>query len=53
MDLAPSGRKVKFSGISWLQFKEGRIVAGAVFLVEAVVPTAFREDFEQRVAPIF
>ena len=29
MDLAPSGRKVKFSGISWIQFKEGKIIAGS------------------------
>ena len=29
LDIAPTGKKVQFSGITWIEFKQGRIISGA------------------------
>ncbi len=29
LDIPPTGKRVKFSGMTWLEFKQGKIIAGA------------------------
>jgi predicted ester cyclase len=29
LHLAPTGRRVQFSGITWMKFKDGRIITGS------------------------